>query len=287
MLMPMQGHSQPHCFWLTKADDGSVGMFVKDHSSTDESWLGAEGSSRKPFILLNPDTIPSPSEYESVLQNGVPNTLAAEEIKQLEQGLAACHPRMLITDPDDVNYSLCEERLSALKRASPVPFHWNNGGQYLKEVIADVGDPNIEDDTKEPPALSKRPRSILTSRKRRRLEMDEEEDDVKEAKYPVVGDMVVIKPDIDDKGRRFWIAKVVEITEQMEDGEPVTLSIHWFQAAKEFGKYTYLLHGRKKKKYLDTIEYASVIYRFDALTEKGYIPRTHETEILKTVEDAE
>jgi hypothetical protein len=70
-----------------------------------------------------------------------------------------------------------------------------------------------------------------------------------------------------------------------EDDTPQQVEILWYKGTKEFGKYTYLLvAGKKKKKYVDEIEFSSVFYSFEGLTKAGHIPAAHAKRILEYVE---
>lgn len=273
----MGGHSEPHCFKICKSNDGIVGVWCKDYSSVPQDWLGAEGSRRFPFVLVKPDKYPQTNDYPDVIPDCIPRQFAPEEINRLRAGLEVCHSRMKILDPSDSHYRSCQAVIDRLELAEPQPFHWSVA--YMKEDQGAAA--AMDEDKKEPAQLP--PRSILTSRKRRKGKSEA----AVLYRNPEVGDMLVIKADnADDQPnpQRFWLAQLRKIVPS-GDETPSEFEILWFQANKEFGKYTFLMQGkgRERKKYVQTIESATVFYSFSAL-DGGYIPDVHAAGILACVE---
>ncbi len=273
----MTGHADPHCFRISKTEDGIVGLWCKDYASVPQDWVGDGGSRRHPFVLVKPNMYPEPTAYAQAIPDCVPKHFAPEEINRLRAGLEACHPRMKILDPSDKHFLSCMQVIDRLELAEPRSFHWDV--KYAKEDESPV---QMEEDEKEPPQLPSR--SFLSSRKRRRGKAEA----AVVSRIPEVGDMVVIKADdvnSDANSQRFWIAQLRKVVSRDDDGDAAELEILWFQASKEFGKYTYLMEGKGKnrRKYVQNIESETVFYSFDALDD-GYIPDVHAANILTCVE---
>jgi hypothetical protein len=291
MMNPMVGHSEPHCFRINKNEGGLVGIWTKDLSTTDEPWVGHEGSKKFPFVLVKPNCYPNPEEYETLVPDAVPKEISAKDIEEMRAGLRVCTPRMTTIDPTATNLQYCTEAIDRLEAAQPIPFHWLNHGQFRKER------PPLSDAEEEPAdeELPLAPRRSFLSNKRRRRDDDDGEDEEADEKdedgevrvrLPDENNMLVIKASDDDEdGQRFWLAQLQRVLSKEEDDTPQQVEILWYKGTKEFGKYTYLLvAGKKKKKYVDEIEFSSVFYSFEGLTKAGHIPAAHAKRILEYVE---
>ena len=156
---------------------------------------------------------------------------------------------------------------------------------------------NISEDEKEGadgPIAPRRRRAVLRNKRKRNdsdddaASAEEGDDEEPSARVPDVGDMLAIKAGAADDGdaQRFWLAQLRKVLSEEEDGTPDEIEILWFKGTAEFGKYTHLLvAGKKHKKYVDTVEFASVFYSFEKLTRGGYIPVLHERRIRDCADD--
>lgn len=281
LLNPITGHTDPHCFKIVKKEDGLTGIWVKEHSTTSEEFLGQDGSRKHPFQLLA-SPVPDLENYHNIVPDAVPKTLSTEELTQLQRGLEACHTRMQILDPSDTNYNACLDTMSTLEEANAIPFHWVENGRFRKEE-ANPADMDDDEEMSEEPELGRR--SILSSKKRRHGTIDDDQEvEVKEERHAVVGDMVVIKSD-GENGQRFWLGRVQQILET--EGEfAIQYQIQWYSARKEFGKYSPLVSRKRGGgKYLDDIHYQSILYSFDNLDDEGRIPNAHANLIAQIADD--
>jgi hypothetical protein len=284
LLNEMHGHTQPHCFRIFANAEGVVGVWVKEYASTPEEWQGSDGSNKKAFVLVKPDKIPRNLSNFFGDCHAQPKSFSPEDIKQLEAGLDKCHSRMRNIDPSNEQYNRCKESIARLHAANPIAFHWFNEGRYRKEarILQEAGGEYLDDmDDSEEEAPLPKARSVLTSRKRRHKEIDE--DDKPQERYPIVGNMVAVKADGSD-AHRFWLGQVLSLKKD-KDGKPDSLEVHWYQARKEFGKYVplFVTSGRNRKKHTNEIEYESALYSFDCLNGEGKVPQVHEDQIAYIV----